>query len=136
MGLAEQADLRDALAVVASYGHAIDDRDWPGMTRVFTADATVEWINDKGSTKLAFPELMALWKAYDHPSAHLSTNAIASSASDQEIQIRSKGLAIESDGRAWSVTYDDTLSRTADGWRISGRTVYERPSVARETRSR
>jgi hypothetical protein len=136
MRLSEESDLQDALAAVARYGHLIDDQDWQGLTGVFTTDATVVWLNDQGSTKMAFPELMALWSTYDHPSAHISTNAIVTSANDQEIKIRSKGLAIESDGRAWSVTYQDTLIRTAEGWRISRRTVHERPSLARETRTR
>jgi hypothetical protein len=127
-------DERDALAVVARYGQLIDDRNWNALTAVFTEDVVVEWINENGSTTATLPELAALWANYNHPSGHHSTNAICEAAEDGNLRVRSKGLAVESDGRAWSVAYDDILVRTEQGWRIRKRVVRERPSIARETR--
>jgi sulfur relay (sulfurtransferase) DsrF/TusC family protein len=133
--MTDEGDAREALDAVARYGHLIDDRDWTGLSSVFTDDAIIEWVNEQGSTTVAYPELVALWAAYDHPSAHHSTNAIVVAAADETVEVRSKGLAVEADGRTWSVTYADVLVRTERGWRINRRTVRERPSTARTTRT-
>ncbi|MGP3989782.1 hypothetical protein [Streptomyces sp. 3N207] len=40
--------------------------------------------------------------------------------------VRSKGLGIMADGSSGSVSYDDVVVRTSDGWRISCRKVSPR----------
>jgi len=44
------------------------------------------------------------------------------------VRVRSKGLSVMSTGAAGTVVYDDTVVKTADGWRISSRKVVARPS--------
>jgi hypothetical protein len=128
-------DDQQARDVVASYGHLVDARDWVGLASIFTPDATIEWVNEHGRTKLTVAEVLPLWEEYDHPSAHLTTNLLSEAAGADRIRVRSKGLAVESDGLSWSVTYDDQLVRTSGGWRIAERVVNERPSAAREQRA-
>ncbi|MDX3383894.1 hypothetical protein PV682_20865 [Streptomyces niveiscabiei] len=53
--------------------------------------------------------------------AHHVTNVAGDADS---AQVRSKGLGVLVDGSCGSVTYDDTVVRTADGWRrLSARRV-------------
>jgi hypothetical protein len=135
MVMLDEAGTREALETVARYGHLIDDRDWTGLSSVFTEDAVVEWVNETGVRSATYSELLVLWATYDHPSAHHSTNAVVVAGGDDTVRIRSKGLAVELDGRAWSVSYEDLLIRTDLGWRISRRVVRERPSSARTART-
>jgi len=129
-----ERDEREAMALIARYAHLVDDGDFAGLSKVFTEDAVIEWVNDQGSTSVRFGQLASLWAASNHPSAHLSTNAVCEAAEGDTIRVRSKGLAVESDGRSWSVVYNDQLVRTPQGWRICKRVVLERPSIARLTR--
>jgi SnoaL-like protein len=55
-----------------------------------------------------------------------ATNVVVEVSEDGEVQVRSKGLGIRADGSCGSVSYDDTVVRTADGWRISIRRVSPR----------
>lgn len=130
------ADVEDAARPVAQYGHLIDARDWDGVAAIFTGSATIEWVNDEGSTKLAIGEVLPMLSEYDHPSAHHATNVLTEIIDQDTVRVTSKGLAIESDGRSWSVTYTDVVTRTPAGWRIAQRVVRERPSRAREERAR
>jgi SnoaL-like domain len=130
------ADVQEATRPVLLYGHLVDARDWAGLAEIFTASATIEWVNDEASTTLAIGEVLLRLAAYDHPSAHHATNVLTEVIDQDTIQVTSKGLAVESDGRTWSVTYHDIVVRTADGWRIKQRVVRERPSRAREERTR
>jgi SnoaL-like domain len=130
------AVVEDAARPVVLYGHLVDARDWAGLADIFTGDATIEWVNDQGSAKLAISEVLARLAGYDHPSAHHATNVLTEVLDQDTVRVTSKGLAIESDGRSWSVTYTDLVTRTADGWRIAQRVVRERPSRAREERAR
>jgi len=42
---------------------------------------------------------------------------------DGSVRARSKGIGVYADGTAGSVTYEDEIVRTDDGWRIDARTV-------------
>ena len=131
-----QPDVQDAARPVTLYGHLLDARDWAGLAAIFTGDATIEWVNDQGSTKLAIGEVLPMLAEYAHPSAHHATNMLTDIIDHDTVRVTSKGLAIESDGRSWSVTYTDVIARTPAGWRIAQRVVRERPSRAREERAR
>jgi len=130
------ADAHDAARPVLQYGHLVDARDWGGLAAIFTADATIEWVNDQGSIRLTINEVLPRLAVYDHPSAHHATNVLTDVIDQDTVRVTSKGLAIESDGRSWSVTYADLVTRTPAGWRIAARVVRERPSRAREQRAR
>jgi hypothetical protein len=61
-----------------------------------------------------------------NPVAHLVTNVVVTASADGGARVRSKGLGIKADGSCGSVSYDDTVVRTAGGWRISHRKVSPR----------
>lgn len=130
------ADVQDAARPIAQYGHLVDARDWEGLAAIFTGDATIEWVNDQGTIKLTISEVLPRLAVYDHPSAHHATNILTEVIDQDTVRVTSKGLAIESDGWSWSVTYTDVVTRTPAGWRIAQRVVQERPSRAREERVR
>jgi len=130
-----QSDVQDAARPINLYGHLVDARDWKGLAAIFTSNATIEWVNDKANTKLTIAEVLPMLEAHDHPSAHLATNVLTEVIDQDTVRVTSKGLAVESDGRAWSVTYNDVVVRTSSGWQIRQRVVHERPSRAREERS-
>lgn len=130
-----QSDLQDAARPIALYGHLVDARDWEGLAAIFTNDATIEWVNDGASTRLPIGEVLPRLAAYDHPSAHLATNVLTEVIDQDTVHVTSKGLAVESDGRTWSVTYTDVVVRASQGWQIRQRVVHERPSRAREERT-
>jgi hypothetical protein len=61
-----------------------------------------------------------------NPVAHHVTNIVLTETGPDEVTARSKGLGVRSDGTCGSVTYDDLLVRTPDGWRIRRRRVRAR----------
>lgn len=106
----------------ALYGHLMDDRAWERLTEVFTPDCVFD------ATALGVP-LMAGVEAIaeiassspQQPLAHHVTNVLVESSNGEEARVRAKAIGIYAKGRAFSGEYDDTLIRTAAGWRISGR---------------
>jgi SnoaL-like domain len=130
------AEVQEAIRPIVQYGHLVDARDWEGIAAIFTGGATIEWVNDQGNIKLSITEVLSRLAVYDHPSAHHATNILTEVIDQDTVRVTSKGLAIESDGRSWSVTYTDLVTRTSAGWRIAQRVVQERPSRAREERAR
>jgi myo-inositol catabolism protein IolC len=69
---------------------------------------------------------MAIQLGDRNPLAHHVTNVVISAVDVDEVQTVSKGLAVNTDGTTGSVTYEDTIRRTAQGWRITRRRVIPR----------
>lgn len=55
------------------------------------------------------------------PLAHHVTNVFVVEIDDESATVRAKAIGIYDRGRAFSGEYNDTLVRTADGWRIRHR---------------
>jgi hypothetical protein len=127
------ADYTEICLLLALYGHVVDERDWPRMGEIFTED--LEFVPSTGpeyvTTSLA--ALVERWSQPDfpHPAGHHSTNVVIESLGADRARSRCKGLAVELDGRVWSVVYDDELIRTGAGWRSSRRAATIRPTTAR-----
>ena len=135
---ATMIDVGDRLALhelAARYGNAIDNRDWPRLATVFTADARYE-LSGFGRMDCvlvgseAICEFMAASTA--HPIAHHVTNieVDATDASDAVIRMFSKIVGTLPGGKAGSADYRDVVARTADGWRIASRVVSNRRAPA------
>jgi SnoaL-like domain len=58
-----------------------------------------------------------------NPLGHHVTNIVITEESETEVVAHSKGLGVNSDGTSGTVTYEDTVVRTPDGWRITCRKV-------------
>jgi 3-phenylpropionate/cinnamic acid dioxygenase small subunit len=106
----------------ARYGHVMDDRDWEKLPEIFTHDCVFD------ATALGVSLMEGFEAIADStenspmaPLAHHVTNVYVESVDGEHARVRAKALGIYSKGRAFSGDYDDTLVRTADGWRIRHR---------------
>lgn len=124
--------VEDRLAItelVSMHGHLVDDGSLDRLEELFTADVVYD-LTDFGQEPLCGVAAVraAAWAlGAANPVAHHVTNVVVTeSAADGRVQVRSKGLGIKADGSCGSVSYDDTVVRTADGWRISHRKVSAR----------
>jgi hypothetical protein len=55
-----------------------------------------------------------------------SQDIVLTELADDRVRALSKGIGINADGTSGSVTYEDTISRGDQGWRISHRKVLAR----------
>lgn len=123
--------LADHLAItelVSSHGHLVDDGSLDRLEELFTSDVVYD-LTDFGQGPLsgvAAVREAALALGAANPVAHHVTNVVVSVSADGRVRVRSKGLGVKADGSCGSVSYDDTVVRTADGWRISHRKVSPR----------
>lgn len=121
----------DRLAVtelIALHGHLVDDGELDGLERLFTADVGYD-LTDYGQgvlTGVAAVKAAALALGDANPVAHHVTNVVIGVPEGGQVPVRSKGLGIRADGTCGSVSYDDIVVRTGDGWRIRHRKVTAR----------
>ncbi|MDJ0343394.1 nuclear transport factor 2 family protein [Streptomyces sp. H10-C2] len=114
--------------LISLHGHLTDDGELDRMHEVFTADITYD-LSDFGHGSLeglAAVRDAALAMGELNPVGHHVTNVILSELADRHVRARSKGIGIMADGTSGSVTYEDTISRGDQGWRISHRKVIAR----------
>ena len=132
--MALTADDRLAITdLLHRHGHLIDHGDFAGLTAVFTEDAAYD-VRALGGGVLAGPagiRAAALALGTGNPVAHHVTNIVLDEVADGTVHAVSKGLGIMADGSAGSVTYQDTVERTAAGWRITHRVVRPRRTPLR-----
>lgn len=123
--------LEDRLAItelISLHGHLVDDGDLDRLEELFTSDVVYDLTEFGQEPLLGVAAIRAAAWALGaaNPVAHHVTNVVVTALADGRVQARSKGLGIQADGSCGSVTYDDTVVRTADGWRISHRTISPR----------
>lgn len=110
------------------HGHLVDRGDFDGLAALFTADVTYDVSALGGGVLAGLDELrragLALGDA--NPVAHHVTNIVLSEGPDGVVHALSKGFGVMTDGSVGSVTYEDTVEPTADGWRITKRVVRPR----------
>ncbi|TCO26644.1 SnoaL-like protein [Kribbella steppae] len=122
-------DPADRIAItdlISLHGHLVDAGE-PTDT-LFTPDIEYD-VTDLGGGVIVGPA--ALQEAAEalgdnNPVGHHVTNIVLTEAGPDEVTARSKGLGVMSDGACGSVTYNDLIVRTDDGWRIHRRTVLAR----------
>jgi SnoaL-like domain len=123
--------LEDRLAItelVSLHGHLVDDGQLDRLAELFTSDVVYD-LSDFGQQPLigvAAIRDAAIALGAGNPVAHHVTNVVVTASADGGAHVRSKGLGIRTDGSCGSVTYDDTVVRTAEGWRVSHRRVTAR----------
>lgn len=122
-------DARDLIEIhmlLALWGHAIDERDYSALDELLTDDFVIDATGaGYGVTrgKAAFAEALRL---DDRPgTVHHSTNVVIKKAADGTVRVRSKHLGPRPGGFVF-VTYHDVVRKTADGWRLAERKVFER----------
>ncbi|MFG1808740.1 nuclear transport factor 2 family protein [Streptomyces sp. NPDC049040] len=111
--------------LISMHGHLVDSGRFDRMGELFTEDAIYD-VGDLGG-----PQLRGLAAARDaalalgdgNPLGHHVTNIVLTELGDGQIRALSKGIGVTTEGTCGTVTYDDTVSRTEDGWRITHRRV-------------
>ena len=114
------------LDLINTHGHLVDAGE--RFDELFTTDVTYD-VTDLGGGVIV--GCASLWDAAlalgdNNPIAHHVTNIVLTEVSPDEVTARSKGLGVMANGTCGSVTYEDTVVRTSDGWRIRHRTVLAR----------
>ncbi|MEV3934502.1 nuclear transport factor 2 family protein [Glycomyces sp. NPDC049804] len=111
--------------LLAMHGHLIDAGELDRLGEILTCDAIYD-VTSLGAPALEGIDAIreaALTLGAGNPVGHLVTNTVLSEAPDGSIRARSKGLGVNADGTAGTVTYLDTVVRTGEGWRIGYREV-------------
>ncbi|MEU4195903.1 nuclear transport factor 2 family protein [Kribbella sp. NPDC026611] len=122
--LTEQ-DRTDITDVINLHGHLTDAGELDRLDELFTPDVTLD-VDDFGLGALHGLEAIraaALALGAGNPVGHHVTNIVITPVSADSARVRSKGIGVQGDGRTGSVVYDDTVTRGADGWRISYRKI-------------
>ena len=114
--------------LLAMHGHLVDAGELDRLDEVFTANLVYD-VSDLGSKPLhgiAAVREAALALGPGNPLGHHVTNVALTAVDDATVHARSKGIGVNADGTTGSVTYEDTVTRGVDGWRISYRRVLAR----------
>ncbi|MEV0407271.1 nuclear transport factor 2 family protein [Actinoallomurus sp. NPDC050550] len=114
--------------LIAMHGHLCDSGELDRLDEVFTADVSYD-VTDFGQEVLRGTTALAeAGRALGerNPVGHHVTNVVLSEQADGRVHARSKGIGIYADGRSGSLTYEDTVVRVDQGWRISHRKVLAR----------
>ncbi|POX43858.1 nuclear transport factor 2 family protein [Streptomyces sp. Ru72] len=123
------ADDRMAVTELLSlHGHLFDAGALDRLDELFTDDVVYD-VTDFGReplTGIAAIREATLALGTANPVAHHITNVVLTEITSGEVRALSKGLGVHADGTCGSVTYDDTVVRGRDGWRISRRRVIAR----------
>ncbi|MFG1918676.1 nuclear transport factor 2 family protein [Micromonospora sp. NPDC048898] len=114
--------------LINSHGHLTDRGDFDGLAALFTDDVVYDVSALGGGTLIGLAAAreagLALGDA--NPVAHHVTNIVLRETADGTVNALSKGFGVMADGSTGSVTYEDTVERTAAGWRITHRIVRAR----------
>ncbi|WP_255948622.1 nuclear transport factor 2 family protein [Streptomyces odontomachi] len=123
--------LEDRLAItelISLHGHLVDDGSLDRLDELFTPDVVYD-VTEFGQEPLVGVAAIreAAWAlGAANPVAHHVTNVVITASADGRVRVRSKGLGVQADGSCGSVSYDDTVVRTPDGWRIDHRKLSPR----------
>jgi hypothetical protein len=110
------------------HGHLMDDGAFDRLDELFTPDVVYD-VSAFGAGKLVGIDAIraaALALGERNPLGHHVTNIVIVDADADTVRVRSKGLGVRADGTAGSVAHDDTVRRTASGWRLASRTITPR----------
>jgi hypothetical protein len=118
----------DRLAIVeliAWHGHLVDGGELHRSDELFDADAVFDLADFGAGTVHGLAALYELARQLGdaNPVGHHVTNTVLTEQADGRVRALSKGIGVNADGTAGSVTYEDLLARRGDGWRISRRRV-------------
>ena len=114
--------------LLARHGHLFDDGELDRLDLLFTASVSYDVTAFGGGVLHGIEAIRTATLALGdrNPVGHHVTNVVLTDQPDGSVRARSKGIGVYADGTAGSVTYEDTVVPTAEGWRIDARTVAPR----------
>lgn len=121
-------DRAEITELLARHGHLFDDGEFDRLDLLFTASVRYDVTAFGGGVLQGVEAIRAATLALGdrNPVGHHVTNVVLTEQPDGSVRARSKGIGIYADGTAGSVTYEDDIVRTGEGWRIDARTVAPR----------
>src|SRR4051794_21119679 len=122
------ADRTAITDLIHLHGHLVDGGELERAGELFTEDVTYD-VADFGLGTLSGRAALrdaALAVGDANPVGHHVTNVVVTPVDERSARVRSKGIGVMADGTTGSAVYDDVVTRTPDGWRISHRTVTAR----------
>ena len=121
-------DRAEITELLARHGHLFDDGEFDRLDLLFTASVRYDVTAFGGAVLQGIEAIRAATLALGdrNPVGHHVTNVVLTEQPDGSVRARSKGIGVYADGTAGSVTYEDEIVRTDDGWRIDARTVAPR----------
>ena len=121
-------DRAEITELLARHGHLFDDGEFDRLDLLFTASVRYDVTAFGGGVLQGIEAIRAATLALGdrNPVGHHVTNVVLSEQPDGSVRARSTGIGVYADGTAGSVTYEDEIVRTDDGWRIDARTVAPR----------
>jgi SnoaL-like domain len=114
------ADASEIIELLARYPHVVDNRDWDQAGTVFRADVQ---LGRSPVISSGLENLTALVGSAPATHGHNSTDVILDARPDGTVRAWSKFYIVRGDGTVGSGDYQDTLVKTAGGWRIAERDV-------------
>jgi len=114
------ADASEIIELLARYPHVVDNRDWDEAETVFRTDVQ---LGRSPVISSGLENLTALVGSAPATHGHNSTDVILDARPDGTVRAWSKFYIVRGDGTVGSGDYQDTLVKTADGWRIAERDV-------------
>jgi len=108
------------------YGDAIDDRDWAGLSQIFTEDAVFD-LTDLGEPRLNGLAEIRRYMDEDarHPRAHLMTNIYVDETADGA-RLSFRIVALLPERVVGTASYYDDVVKTPAGWRVRNRVITRR----------
>jgi hypothetical protein len=124
-------DRAEISELLARHGHLFDDGELDRLDLLFTASVRYDVTAFGGGVLHGIEAVRAATLALGdrNPVGHHVTNVVLAEQPNGSVRARSKGIGIYADGTAGSVTYEDTIVRTDQGWRIGERAVVPKRRV-------
>ena len=114
------ADASEIIELLARYAHVVDNREWHQAKTVFRADVQ---LGRSPVISSGLENLTALVGSAPATHGHNSTDVILDARPDGTVRAWSKFYIVRGDGTVGSGDYQDTLVKTAGGWRIRSRRI-------------
>ncbi len=119
----DPADRLELHELPGRYGDAIDDRNWDGLSLIFTEDATFD-LTDLGIPMLSGLERIKQFMDTEaqHPRTHMMTN-IYVDETPEGVKMYFRIVALRGGGLVGTASYYDDVVKTPNGWRVKDRVV-------------
>lgn len=119
----DPADRLELHELPGRYGDAIDDRNWAGLSLIFTEDATFD-LTDLGVPMLSGLDRIKQFMDTEaqHPRTHMMTN-IYVDETPEGVKMYFRIVALRGGGLVGTASYYDDVVKTPNGWRVKDRVV-------------
>ncbi|HMM40407.1 MAG TPA: nuclear transport factor 2 family protein [Thermomicrobiales bacterium] len=113
-------DILQIHALLADYGHIVDDHDWDRAHEVFAEDFVFDRSAFGQADLIGIADIVRTFLGRNMY-AHFTGNIKLAENADGTVAAHSKFISFANDGTPSTGDYHDTIVRTAAGWRLQRR---------------